>query len=51
MLCDDPRGDLGREAREGGDIVYLRLIHVVVWQKPTEHCKAIILQLKINRTK
>ena len=21
-------------------------IHVAVWQKPTEHCKAIILQLK-----
>ena len=25
--------------------VYLGLIHVVVWQKPTQHCKAIILQL------
>ena len=28
--------------------VYLRLIHVGVWQKPTQHCKAVILQLKIN---
>ena len=26
--------------------VYLWLIHVDVWQKPTEFCKAIILQLK-----
>ena len=31
-----------------GTRVYLWLIHVVVWQKPTQHCKAIILQLKIN---
>ena len=28
--------------------VYLRLIHIVVQQKPTQHCKTIILQLKIN---
>ena len=28
--------------------MYLWLIHVVVWQKPTQNCKAIILQLKIN---
>ena len=28
--------------------VYLLLVHVVVWQKPTQHCKAIILQLKRN---
>ena len=27
--------------------VYLWLIHVDVWQKPTQYCKAIILQLKI----
>ena len=45
MLCDDPRGDLGREARKGGDIVYLRLIHVAVGHKPIQHCKAIILQI------
>ena len=25
------------------------LIHVDVWQKPTQYCKAIILQLKINK--
>ena len=28
--------------------VYLWLIHVDVWQKPTQYCKAIILQLKMN---
>ena len=26
----------------------LWLIHVDVWHKPTQHCEAIILQLKIN---
>ena len=25
---------------------HLRLIHVDIWQKPTQFCKAIILQLK-----
>ena len=29
--------------------IYLWLIHVVDWQKATQHCKAIILQLKINK--
>lgn len=28
--------------------VYLQLTHVIVQQKPTQHCKAIILQTKIN---
>ena len=28
--------------------VYLWLIHVDVWHKPTQFCKAIILQLKNN---
>ena len=28
--------------------MYLWLIHVDVWKKPTQYCKAIILQLKIN---
>ena len=31
-----------------GTYVYLWLIHVDVQQKPTQHCKAIILQLKKN---
>ena len=35
----------GRSRRSG---LYLGLIHIVLWQKPTQHCKAIILQLKIN---
>ena len=26
--------------------VYLQLIHIVAQQKPTQHCKAIIFQLK-----
>ena len=50
MLCDDQEGwdryD-GREAQEGGDMgiyVYVQLIHFVIKQKLTQHCKAIILQ-------
>ena len=34
-----------------GAHVYLCLIHAGVWQKPTQYCKAIILQLKINNLK
>ena len=34
-----------------GTYVYLWLIHVDVWQKPTPFCKEIILQLKINKLK
>ena len=37
----------GRFNREG-TYVYLCLIHVDVWQRPRQYCKAIILQLKIN---
>ena len=37
----------GRFEREETD-VYLWLIHVDVWQKTTQYCKAIILHLKIN---
>ena len=36
-------------AQEGGTAVYLWLIHVDVWQRPTRCCKAIILQLKTNK--
>ena len=35
----------GRFEREGS-YVYLWLVLADVWQKPTQHCKAIILQLK-----
>ena len=40
-----------REVQGGGTSVYLWLIRVDVWQKPTQHCKAIILQLSINLEK
>ena len=40
----------GRLMREGTS-VYLRLIHVVAWQKPAQRCEAVILQLKINLKK
>ena len=35
----------GREVQDGGAFVFLWLIHVVR-QKPTQHCKAIILPFK-----
>ena len=38
-----------------GPYIYLWLIHVDKWQKPTQQCKTILLQLKIinlkNKTK
>ena len=40
---------MGERFRREGTCVYLRLIHIVVWQKLTQHCKAIILQLKIKK--
>ena len=47
LLCDnlegwDRAGGGGRFKREGTR-VYLGPIHVDVWQKPTQHCEAIIL--------
>ena len=50
MLCGDldgwDGGRGGREVQEGGGIyIYIySLIHFVVQQKLTQHCKAIILQ-------
>ena len=41
---DGGEGELKREEI----YVYLWLIHVVVQQKATQHCKAIILQSKLN---
>ena len=32
-----------------GTYVCLWLIHIVVWQKATQHCKAIMHQLKIKK--
>ena len=31
--------------------LYLWLLHIVIWQKPTHYCKAIILQLKVDKLK
>ena len=42
---------VGRRVKREGTYVYLWLIHVNVWQKPTQYCKAILLQLKINKLK
>ena len=36
----------GREVQDGGTCVYLWLVHIDVWQKPSQYCKVIILQLK-----
>ena len=36
----------GREFQNGGTHVYLWPIHVDIWQKPSQHCKVIIFQLK-----
>ena len=43
------RWEVGGRLMREGTYVYLWLIHVGVWQKPTQYCKAIILQLKINK--
>ena len=55
VLCDNLEGGLGREAggrfRREGTYVFLQLIHVDVWQKLTQHCKAMILQLKYKLKK
>ena len=39
-------GRLRRESQREGMYVHLELIHIVVQQKLTHHCKAIILHLK-----
>ena len=49
-LCDnlegwDGVGGGGRLKREG-TYVYLWLINVSIWQKPTQYYKAVILQVK-----
>ena len=45
MLCDDiERGMGGRRLKRERIYVYLHWIHFIVQQKPTPHCKAIILQ-------
>ena len=39
------------EFKRDGMYVYLWLIHIIVWQKPTQYCKAIILQLNLSLSK
>jgi len=39
---------VGGSFKREGIFIYLWVIHVAVWQKPAQYCKAIILQLKIN---
>ena len=50
VLCDSLEGgmgwEVGRRFYRVGTYVYLWLIYVDVWQKLTQYCKAIILQLK-----
>ena len=41
----------GREVQEGDDICIPMLIHLDVWQKATQYCREIILQLEINTLK
>ena len=44
-----PRG-IGWGGRWKGSDICILMIHVVVWQKPTQHHKAIILELKKQKT-
>ena len=37
---------LGGRFKREGTYLYLWLIHIVVWQKPRQHCKATVPQLK-----
>ena len=46
-LCDNREGWDGEGGGRGHGCVYLWLIHVDVWQKSAQYCKA-VLQLKIN---
>ena len=57
VLCDNREGWDGVGVRREGEFKregtyeYLWLIHVDVWQKPTQYYKVIILQLKRNKLK
>ena len=55
MLCDNLEGwdGVGDERGFGreGTYVYLWLIHVDVWWRPTQYCKAITLQFKKKEKK
>ena len=53
VLWQPRRVGWGERCEEGsrGRVIYLWLIHAYVWQKPTQYCKTIVLQLKINKLK
>ena len=55
VLCDNLEGwdgvGGGKEVQEGRTLIYLWLIHIDIWKKPTQHCKAITLQLKMEKSK
>ena len=38
--------EVGQRIKREGTYMYLWLIHIDVWQKPTQFCKTIILQKK-----
>ena len=42
----DEVGKLGGRFKRERAYVYLWLTHVDIWQKPTQYCKAIIIQIK-----
>ena len=37
--------DMGGRFKREGTYVYLGLIHVNIWQKPTQYCKAAVFQI------
>ena len=39
-------GEVGEDFRREGPHVFLWLIHVDIWQRPSQYCKVTILQLK-----
>ena len=41
----------GEREFQGEGYIYLCLIQVDVWQKPTQHCKATIFQVKFKKKK
>ena len=49
IQCSEMTGwQVGGRFKMQGTCMYLWLIHVAIWQKPTKYCKAIILQFKIK---
>ena len=43
--------EVGRRFKRKGTHVHLWLIHVDVWQKPTQYCNVITLQLNKSKKK